>query len=234
MKKQLNKKQKQADHDLNVILILTLVPLFFFLTFKQTIFSYTNQSSVPLWTRLVILATCQFAIAGLGTSSIMLYRKEGFRHFGLITKKFIPTLFQSVLFALPLIIFLTLTHQIHSYFPLQSIHLTKEVFSQAFPNNIFAYLVICLIWGFWEGFNYVIIAEKIRIRFPSSSPWLDKGAVTCAIFCLLMHGIIGFDIYTLFESLTVFIFIYGMLITQAINKNSWGCVILFLLIWNAF
>ena len=38
MKKQLNENQKQADHDLNVILILTLVPLFFFLTFKQTLF----------------------------------------------------------------------------------------------------------------------------------------------------------------------------------------------------
>ena len=86
MKKQLNKKQKEADHDLNVILILTLVPLLLFLTFKPTLFSYTNQTSVPLWLRLILLASCQFAIAGLGTSTVMLYRKESFRHFGLITK----------------------------------------------------------------------------------------------------------------------------------------------------
>ena len=102
MKKQLNKKQKQADHDLNVILILTLVPLLLFLTLKPTLFSYTNQTSVPLWLRLILLASCQFAIAGLGTSTVMLYRKESFRHFGLITKNLVTTLFQSLLVALPL------------------------------------------------------------------------------------------------------------------------------------
>ena len=164
----------------------------------------------------------------------MLYRKESFRYFRLITKNLVPTLFQSLLIALPLIILKVVTHQIHSYLPLQSIQLTKEVMSQSFPSNILAYLFICLIWGFWEGFNYVVIAEKIRIRFPSPYIWLDSGAITCAIFCLLIHGIIGFDVYTLFESLTVFILIYGMLAIQKHNKNAWGCVMLFLLIWNAF
>ena len=57
--------------------------------------------------------------------------------------------------------------------------------SQSFPSNILAYLFICLIWGFWEGFNYVVIAEKIRIRFPSPYIWLDSGAITCAIFASL-------------------------------------------------
>ena len=63
MKKLLNKIQKKADQDLNIILILTLIPLFFFLTFKQTLFSYINQTSVSLWTRLILLAGLQFAIA---------------------------------------------------------------------------------------------------------------------------------------------------------------------------
>ena len=102
MKKQLNNRQQQADYDLNVILILTLVPLLLFLTFKPTLFSYTNQTLVPLWLRLILLASCQFAIAGLGTSTVMLYRKESFRYFRLITKKLFPTLFQSLLIALPL------------------------------------------------------------------------------------------------------------------------------------
>ena len=188
MKKQLNNRQQQADYDLNVILILTLVPLLLFLTFKPTLFSYTKQTSVPLWLRLILLASCQFAIAGLGTSTVMLYRKESFRYFRLITKNLVPTLFQSLLIALPLIILKVVTHQIHSYLPLQSIQLTKEVMSQSFPSNILAYLFICLIWGFWEGFNYAVIAEKIGIHFPSPYSWLDSGAITCAIFCLLIHG----------------------------------------------
>ena len=113
------------------------------------------------------------------------YRKESFRYFRLITKNLVPTLFQSLLIALPLIILKVVTHQIHSYLPLQSIELTKEVMIQSFPSNILAYLFICLIWGFWEGFNYVVIAEKIRIRFPSPYSWLDSGAITCAIFAFL-------------------------------------------------
>lgn len=76
MKKQLNNRQQQADHNLNVILILTLVPLLLFLTFKPTLFSYTTQTSVTLWLRIILLASCQFSIAGLGTSSVMLYRKN--------------------------------------------------------------------------------------------------------------------------------------------------------------
>ena len=63
MKKLLNKIQKEANHDFNIILKLTLNPLFFFLTFKQTLFSYINQTSVSLWTRLILLASLQFAIA---------------------------------------------------------------------------------------------------------------------------------------------------------------------------
>ena len=102
MKKQLNNRQQQADYDLNVILILTLVPLLLFLTFKPTLFSKTDQTSVPLQLRLILLASCQFAIAGLGTSTVMLYRKESFRYFRLITKNLFPTLFQSLLIALPL------------------------------------------------------------------------------------------------------------------------------------
>ena len=66
----------------------------------------------------------------------MLYCKESFRHFGLITKNLVIILFQSLLVALPLIIFKGITHQIHSYLPLQSIQLTKEVMSQSFPSNI--------------------------------------------------------------------------------------------------
>lgn len=234
MKKHLNKIQKKADFDLNIILILTLIPLLFFLTFKQTLFSYINQTSVSLWTRLILLASLQFAIAGLGTSTVMVYRKEGFKNFGLNTRNLFSTLLQSVLIAFPLIIFLALTHQINSYYPLQSVNLTKEVMKQSFPSNILAYSFIALIWGFWEGFNYVVIAEKIRLRFPSPYSWFDSGATTCAIFGLLIHGIFGIDIYSLFEALTVFIFIYGMLAIQQNKKNSWGCVILFLLIWNAF
>ena len=234
MKEGLSTQQKEADKDLNILALFTLLPLMGFLAFQEPIINFSRSPDHSLWIRLIVLALCQFSVAGLGTSAVLIRRKESIQKYGLVKKKFFPTILQTVLIALPLLIFLIASGQVHSYLPFQSILLTKEVLSSPFPTNFVGYLLISLIWGFWEGFNYVVIAEKIRIRFPSSYSWLDSGAITCAIFCLLIHGIIGFDIYTLFEALTVFILIYGMLAIQKHNKNSWGCVMLFLLIWNAF
>ena len=234
MKEGLSTQQKEADKDLNILALFTLLPLMGFLAFQEPIINFTRSPDHSLWIRLIVLALCQFSVAGLGTSAVLIRRKESIQKYGLVKKKFFPTILQTVLIALPLLIFLIASGQMHSYLPFQSILLTKEVLSSPFPTNFLGYLLISLIWGFWEGFNYVVIAEKIRIRFPSPYSWLDSGAITCAIFCLLIHGIIGFDIYTLFESLTVFILIYGMLAIQKHNKNSWGYVMLFLLIWNAF
>ena len=88
MKKQLNKIQKKADQDLHIILILTLIPLFFFLTFKQTLVSYINQTSFSLWTRLILLASLQFAIAVFETPFNLLQKSLIF-----CTKKEEPKLF---------------------------------------------------------------------------------------------------------------------------------------------
>jgi len=78
MKKLLNKIQKEANHDFNIILKLTLNPLFFFLTFKQTLFYYINQTSVSLWTRLILLASLQFAIAVFETLFNLLQKSHYF------------------------------------------------------------------------------------------------------------------------------------------------------------
>lgn len=146
----------------------------------------------------------------------MFYRKEGFKNFGLNTRNLFSTLLQSVLIAFPLIIFLALNHQINSYFPLQSVNLTKEVMKQSFPSNIWTYSFIGLIWGFWERFNYTMLSLLKRYTYVSHLPysWFDSGATTYAIFCLLIHGIFGIDIYYLFEGLTIFVFIYSMIPIQ--------------------
>ena len=78
MKKQLNKIQKKADRDLDIILILTLILLFFFLTLKQILFSYINQTSVSLWTRLIPLASLQFTIAVFETPFNLLQKNYYF------------------------------------------------------------------------------------------------------------------------------------------------------------
>lgn len=78
MKKQLNKIQKKADQDLHIILILTLILLFSFLPLNKLSFSYINQTSVSLWTRLILLASLQFAIAVFETTFNLLQKSHYF------------------------------------------------------------------------------------------------------------------------------------------------------------
>ena len=234
MKNTLTVKQKEADQDLNIIAVLTILSLIGYIIPQKQILSFLHQTELPIWSRLLFLATLQFCVAGLGTSVVMIRRKESWKQYGLLAKHFLPTLIQTAAICLPLLLFLISRGQIHSYLPFQSILLTREVLASSFPTNILGFLLIGLIWGFWEGFNYVVIANKINCRYPSHHTWLDYGAFTCALICLIIHGMIGLSIHAILESLSVFILIYGMLVIQKKTGNAWGCIFIFLFIWNAF
>ena len=234
MKNTLTVKQKEADQDLNIIAVLTILSLIGYIIPQKQILSFLHQTELPIWSRLLFLATLQFCVAGLGTSVVMILRKESYKQYGLLAKHFLPTLIQTAAICLPLLLFLISRGQIHSYLPFQSILLTREVLASSFPTNIVGFLLIGLIWGFWEGFNYVVIANKINCRYPSHHTWLDYGAFTCALICLIIHGMIGLSLHAILETLSVFILIYGMLIIQKKTGNAWGCIFIFLFIWNAF
>lgn len=234
MKNTLTVKQKEADQDLNIIAVLTILSLIGYIIPQKQILSFLHQTELPIWSRLLFLATLQFCVAGLGTSVVMILRKESYKQYGLLAKHFLPTLIQTAAICLPLLLFLISRGQIHSYLPFQSILLTREVLASSFPTNILGFLLIGLIWGFWEGFNYVVIANKINCRYPSHHTWLDYGAFTCALICLIIHGMIGLSLHAILETLSVFILIYGMLIIQKKTGNAWGCIFIFLFIWNAF
>ena len=88
------------------------------------------------------------------------------------------------------------------------------------------------VWGFFEGFNYAVVCEKIDRRYPSKKKWLDYGALTCAIICILLHPF-STSFWGIVEIITTFIAIYGMLIVRKKTGNAWGCVFAFCFIWNA-
>ena len=117
----------------------------------------------------------------------MIRRKESWKQYGLLAKHLLPTIIQTATICLPLLLFLISKGQIHSYLPFQSILTTKEILTSPFPTNVLGFLLTALVWGFWEGFNYVVIANKINCRFPSHQTWLDYGALTCALICLMIH-----------------------------------------------
>ena len=234
MKNTLTVKQKEADQDLNIIAVLTILSLIGYIIPQKQILSFLHQTELPIWSRLLFLATLQFCVAGLGTSVVMIRRKESWKQYGLLAKHFLPTLIQTAIICLPLLLFLISRGQLHSYLPFQSILIAKEILTSPFPTNVLGILFTALVWGFWEGFNYVVIANKINCRFPSHHTWLDYGALTCALICLMIHGMISFHLHAILEALSVFILIYGMLVIQKRTGNAWGCIFIFLFIWNAF
>lgn len=235
MKQGLSTQQREADKDLNILALFTFFPLIGFLAFQEPVISFSRNPDHSLWIRLLVLALCQFSIAGLGSSAILIYRKESIQKYGLVGKEIFPTLLQTVLIALPLLIFLIVSGQARSYLPFQSILITKEVIASPAPTNLLGYLFIALIWGFWEGFNYVVIAKKINLRYPQKgNGFWNLGALICALICLLVHGMIGLNPSSLLQESTVFILIYGMLQIHRRTGNAWGCILIFFLLWNAF
>jgi len=127
-----------------------------------------------------------------------------------------------------------LTNQITGYLPFQSVWTTKDVLSGNFPVNIIGMLITGAVWGFFEGFNYVVISDKINSLYSSTNKWLNWGAIICSVMCILIHGVIGITLESIIEMVTVFTAIYGMLMVKQFTGNAWGCVFVFIFLWNAF
>ena len=53
MKKKLSVKQKNADRDLNTIILVTLIPLIIYLLFNKKIISFAETSGVNIWLKFI-------------------------------------------------------------------------------------------------------------------------------------------------------------------------------------
>lgn len=175
----------------------------------------------------------QFSLAGLGSLIVICYRKEELKEYGLVKNNFFKTIILSLVVCIPSMIFLLVNNEINSYLPLKGCFFTSLFLNSNYPTNILGYILIAFVWGIVEGFNYVVISKKINERYISKNKWLNYGAIVCGIVCVLIHGMVVFDLYTIFEALTTFIIIYGMLIVKEKTNNAWGCIFIFLFFWNA-
>lgn len=232
-KKELSIEQRKADKDLNIIIYATLIPLIIYLIFGNDIMNFAKTSEMNIWLRFIPVMLLQFGLAGLGSLIVICYRKEKLKEYGLARNNFLKTIILSLVVCIPSMIFLLVNNEINSYLPLKGCFFTSLFFNSNFPTNILGYILIALVWGFIEGFNYVVISKKINDRYISKNKWLNYGAIVCGLMCVLIHGMVGFDLYTIFEALTTFIIIYGMLIVKEKTNNAWGCIFIFLFFWNA-
>lgn len=233
-KENLTAEQKRLDTDLWIIVLATLLVLGIYFVFQNQIYTVSKNTNIHLLLRILILAFFQFGLAGLGISIVLMNRKESFQSHGLRLKGALPSIVLSVLCFIPYILFLIVTKQATDYLPFQAVWLTEELLLSHFPVNMAGMLIVATAWGFFEGFNYVVISDKLNQRYPSKNKWLNWGAITCTIMCLFIHGIIGVTPEGFIEMITVIIIIYGMLMVKELTGNAWGCIFIFIFLWNAF
>ena len=231
MEQQIKERKKKLTIDLWIIALVTIAVYIVYGVFGSRIMSFCKNSDISVWPRLLMAAALEFGIAGLGITIVGLMRKESFASFGLRWENAIKAVLWTIVFFLQYILFIFLSGQFEGYEPL-SIMVTPDLHKAGIVATIIGTLVIAVVWGFFEGFNYVVICEKINRRFPVKTKFFDWGALVVSIMGILFHPM-SFSIQGIIEIVTTFIAIYGMLQVRKVYKNAWGCVFAFLFIWNA-
>lgn len=230
----MEQRKKQLDTDLWIIAIISFLVLALYIIFNQSINNIVFDTSINIVLRVLFVGGIfQFGLAGLGITVVSIFRKESFLSHGLTLKNILPAVLLSALCCVPDFIYNFFAGNMHAWFPFSDVNTTAEVMTSGFPFNILGMLITAICWGFFEGFNYVVISDKINERYPSRNKFLDWGAIICAVMCILIHGIIGVTPNVIIEMICTMILIYGMLIVRKFTGNAWGCVLIFVLYWNA-
>lgn len=227
-------EQQKAKRDLVILIFATLIPLIIYLFFESVWNIQGRDESINFWLRFWSISLAAYGLAGFGMTIVFLYRKERFSDYGLVRKNAVLAIGLSVLVFVPHYLFMFFTGDIERYMPLNGTVLTDSVLRRPFPQNVFCMALLGLIWGFFEGMNYVFIGKKINVIVPPRKWWLDFGGIFGGIVCVLVHKMVGLDFLTMVEGITVFVFVYGIIVIRNRTGNAWGCVVSFLFLWNAF
>lgn len=231
-KHELTAEEKRLDADLWIILLVTLGAFFGYAAMQTQIMAFVGNSSLSIVPRLLLISAVQFGVAGLGITMTCILRKEKFTQFGLVKKNAGKAIAGTIACFIPSVCCTFLSGRFNGYRPFGSVQMTDEVIASGLPMSVLGMALIVIVWGFFEGFNYAVISEKINGRYPSENSWLDYGAITCAAICLLFHPI-NTSFWGIVDMVTMLLAIYGMLIVKKKTGNAWGCVFAFCLIWNA-
>ena len=186
MEQQIKERKKKLTIDLWIIALVTIAVYIVYGVFGSRIMSFCKNSDISVWPRLLMAAALEFGIAGLGITIVGLMRKESFASFGLRWENAIKAVLWTIVFFLPYILFIFLSGQFEGYEPL-SIMVTPDLHKAGIVATIIGTLVIAVVWGFFEGFNYVVICEKINRRFPVKTKFFDWGALVVSIMGILFH-----------------------------------------------
>ena len=230
-KRTLTLEQKRLDANLWIIALATMAVYFAYGAIGKQLMAFCKDSSISVWPRLLASAGFEFGIAGLGINLVCIIRKIPFVNFGLKKENAGKAIVGAVLCFLPHIFYVIISGQFEGYEPL-SVMVTPDLHKAGIFATILGSLIIAVVWGFFEGFNYAVIAQFVSERYPVKSKWFDPGALVCILMGIMFHPV-HFDALGIVDLITTFVALYGMLMIRKYTKNSWGCVFAFLFIWNA-
>jgi hypothetical protein len=180
--------------------------------------------------KIISMAFMQFLIAGFAMIMIMIFRNEKFKDYGLKKEKSIRSLILGAAF---IIAYLSLYYLFKGYLdwsPFKQVLVMDNALNYFFPLNVLGVMIIALVWGFFEGFNFVYISKKINSLFRIRNPFLKPGPIIIVICNIIVHLSTG---HGLGSSLSGSIPTYIVCLIPEITGNSWGSVLIFLLLWNA-
>lgn len=224
-------KKNTKKYGIDILIMVITCSVFFALLGIFYMLLKINTGTLPLLVQTLIGALSEFGAMGLGVVIVCARNRERFSSFGLKKEKLLLTILLSALACLPSFILELVRNENITYFPLQTVNFTKPVLAADFPVNLIGMLIIIITWGFFEGFTYVVLSDRINNLLPPKSLLFDWGAIICGIFCLLIHVLVG-QSYSLAGAFTEFILIYGMLVGYRYTGNAWGCVLVFCFYWN--
>lgn len=226
--------KKEKITDLIVIMLISGLALTGYMICAQAFPGFENNESVSIvWRVLLVGFLAQFGLAGMGISVVCLYRKDSFLNHGLQKKNILISVLLCLLCCVPDLIYCLSTEKVYGWVPFIGVKFTAKLFDAPILEAIVSYGLIALFWGFFEGFNYVVMADKLGELLPSRHPYLDWGALIMAVFCVVVHGAVGVTPGDLIEMFSTMFLIYGMLIVRKVTGNAWGCVAVFFVYWNA-
>lgn len=221
--------KKKLGNDLLAVFIITCIPIILFMILGQNKILGVAHGW-PLLFQTIYTAFFQFSIAGLGLAVVMLYRKEKFSLYGLKRKNILISCIMGVVFS-GVFVFLSYIEKGSIYYlPFRQVNLTADILKAGLPVSIIAMAFVVLAWGFFEGFNYIYISRKINQLIPIKIPFLRLGPIIMGISCIFIHGAVGQNMLAILGS---FLIIYLTLMIFELTDNAWGCILVFILYWNA-
>ena len=218
--------------DIMIILVITFLFASLYIGLESVIMEYGRNPTNNLLLRFLPVLIIQFGMSGLGISFVMIKNREKLSQYGLVKKNALKSIAGCLIMSVPTILFLVYFNEISGFMPFGGMFLTKEILNAPFPLNILGYFIIAAVWGFFEGLFYVVLADKINKLKPPCG-FFNLGALICAVFSILIHGMIGLSAEVLSEALATFILMYGSLSVYEKTGNAWGNILIFFVVWNA-